>query len=1251
HLLRQQQQESSFKKVISEHLNKEYMQLFGGKDWTLQSGQIQVQCSCNGGAEMSIGSIVPIYKVNSKVTSKSLRTQTRHGSRLWAVGAAKGGVWYYFVAANPSLKQQIRAMISFCILSAPIFEQGSHSRFVVTAIDIVCKSPPSFNSSLHHGELSSSSVVRKIKPPYWFSAHLHCKFSDLVQHGDGSQIIEVESGHGPHEIQYGEEWLTITCRYNFVYPLAKRSDFRTLNLDKKECCDWEMSKLQSRGTKLFEFVCTFPCHNSTQTVANGLFSGRGRSPSGSSSLSSSSSGSSRSRSSSYTSFSSSSLSRSTSSRSPSPTHPKKSFGDGLKRGRSPPPRKSSPIPESLVLHIDQLTRNVNENHLREIFGNFGEVVHVRLAMDPTVNLPRGSGYVEFKTRSDAEKARLHMDGAQIDGKVVQAKFTLPERKKVSPPPKSLATGSRRDVAKNDAEKDGPTRIRDGSPRRKPLSPPRRRSPIARRAPRRGSPPPRRGSPPPRRGSPPYRRDGSPPYRRRPWSPSLRGRLPSPLGRRYNRPSSRRMRGSPVRRRSPPIRRRSPRRGRSPLVRRPIRSSSSSISPRRGRPPVGRRGRLPSLSDSPSPRKVTRKVSRSRSPRRPLRRHGGFGKVYKGTISNGGSRLVVAIKRLDSTSNQGAEEFWAEVEMLSKLRHCHLVSLIDYCNDHNEMILVYEYMPRGTLEDHLHKRLYSLPWITRLKICIGAARGLDYLHTGTGIKHGVIHRDVKSSNILLQNIWEAKISDFGLSKICPKSQQSTYVNTIVKGTFGYLDPNYFYTGKLTRKSDVYAFGVVLFEVLCGKRAVDSSLDEDQWSLAVWAQDSIKEGKLKQIVDSKLRGSISSKCLKEFARIADRCLHSHPKQRPTMAEVVVGLESVLALQEKANSTLQPAGGITIFRRKVPLIVSPSNAENLAQDRSSNKTELYLDSIRGENHTLHRFDFDIINIATEKFSEANKFVDHGYGSIYKGRLRNGQDIAVTLPSSNEYKRYKMHEASILAKLEHENLIKLLGYCIKGTDVFLVSELAHHSSLDSLIFDPMCDLLDWNKRYKIILGVANVLVYLHKDAPIKIIHGHLTSESILLDKSFYPKLSHFGFATEINETDCIPVNLVRGTMGYTAPERLMKFNLSTKADVFNFGVVVLETIIGRKISIYFHPDRPLVECQSALPSPGKTLINDVGAHIRFLLQSNEVYLDELKKVSTGSRITKELAIKGVLIERADVQFGFTMSAQNEFGLKRAAF
>nr|KAJ0205295.1 hypothetical protein LSAT_V11C500258050 [Lactuca sativa] len=362
--------------------------------------------------------------------------------------------------------------------------------------------------------------------------------------------------------------------------------------------------------------------------------------------------------------------------------------------------------------------------------------------------------------------------------------------------------------------------------------------------------------------------------------------------------------------------------------------------------------------------------------------GGFGKVYRGTIISDVMLLIVAIKRLDSTSNQGEVEFWAEVETLSKLRHCHLVSLIGYCTDGTERILVYDYMPHGTLEDHLHKLQTPLPWMLRLNICIGAARGLNYLHTGTGIKHGVIHRDVKSSNILLHKTWAAKISDFGLSKIGPTNQQFTHVSTIVKGTFGYLDPDYFSTGRLTRKSDVYAFGVVMFEVLCGKRAVDESLDEDHWGLARWAQESMKEGRLKQIVDPNIRERISTKCLKEFSRLAERCLNSHPKQRPTMAEVMVRLESILVLQEKTSNTLHPAS-MTIFGRKMPMFLFQSHGENQAINRSLRSSESLFDSNKGESQKIYRFDFLTISIATEHFSEANKIWQDLSDSMYKGRL----------------------------------------------------------------------------------------------------------------------------------------------------------------------------------------------------------------------------------------------------------------------------
>ncbi|XP_076883950.1 receptor like protein kinase S.2-like [Bidens hawaiensis] len=537
--------------------------------------------------------------------------------------------------------------------------------------------------------------------------------------------------------------------------------------------------------------------------------------------------------------------------------------------------------------------------------------------------------------------------------------------------------------------------------------------------------------------------------------------------------------------------------------------------------------------------------------------GGFGKVYRGTVTHGGIHLDAAIKRLESGSNQGAAEFWAENEMLSNLRHCHLVSLIGYCGDGQEKILLYEYMPRGTLADHLHKHRAPLTWVRRLKICIGAARGLDYLHTATGIKHGVIHRDVKSSNILLDDNWAAKISDFGLSKIGPTNQPSTYVSTLVKGTFGYLDPDYFQTGRLTRKSDVYAFGVVLFEVLCVKQAVDRSIDEEQWGLAAWAQDSIKEGRLEQIVDSNIRGRIFTKCLKEFALLADRCLHSRPKQRPTMAEVVAGQESILALQEKTDSALL----IKLYGRRVPTSISPPRPENFAGGTSSKSLDLYLYIVGGEDRIVQRFDFNTILYATENFSEANKISYRRYRPVYKGRLQNGQDITIIKYSNESTYKECLNEASILSKLDNENVIQLHGYCIEGTKVYLLYDFAAYATLGGLIFDPVCNHLDWSKRCKIILGVARALAYLHHHAPIQIIHGDVKPLTILLDENFHPKLSHLGLAMAVEDrTEGIEVQSICGTFEYMAPEYAMRGLLSTKADVFSFGVLVLETVIGQQ-------------------------------------------------------------------------------------------
>lgn len=285
--------------------------------------------------------------------------------------------------------------------------------------------------------------------------------------------------------------------------------------------------------------------------------------------------------------------------------------------------------------------------------------------------------------------------------------------------------------------------------------------------------------------------------------------------------------------------------------------------------------------------------------------GGFGTVYKGWVDDVGptgvktaSGITVAVKVLNPESVQGHREWLAEVNYLGQLSHSHLVKLIGYSCVDEHRLLVYEFMARGSLENHLFRKAsLPLPWATRMKIALGAAKGLAFLHEA---ERPVIYRDFKTSNILLDSDYVAKLSDFGLAKDGPEGDQS-HVSTRVMGTYGYAAPEYVMTGHLTAKSDVYSFGVVLLELLTGRCSMDKRRPSGEHSLVEWARPYLGDKrKILRIVDNRLDGQYPVKGAQKFASLAYLCLSQNPKIRPRMSDAVETLEPLQNMGDLAGAS---------------------------------------------------------------------------------------------------------------------------------------------------------------------------------------------------------------------------------------------------------------------------------------------------------------------------------------------------------------
>ncbi|XP_068649196.1 receptor like protein kinase S.2 [Aristolochia californica] len=615
--------------------------------------------------------------------------------------------------------------------------------------------------------------------------------------------------------------------------------------------------------------------------------------------------------------------------------------------------------------------------------------------------------------------------------------------------------------------------------------------------------------------------------------------------------------------------------------------------------------------------------------------GGFGRVYRALLPSDGT--VVAVKCVGDKAERIEKTFLAELAAVAQLRHRNLVRLRGWCFHEDELLLVYDFMPNRSLDRVLFRNPYvnspPLSWEQRTKIVFGLAAALFYLHEQLDTQ--IIHRDVKTSNVMLDSEFNARLGDFGLARwlehdFQPFSPSQSPPDKFMKqngqlaqfrltqtsrigGTIGYLPPESFNTRSLTTaKSDVFSFGIVILEVISGRRAVDLTYPEDQIVLLDWVRRLSDEGKSLQAGDTRLPdGSYALSDMKHLLHLGLLCTLHDPQSRPSMKWVMQILSCDLTVElpelpsfrshpryisysSSSTTTTTTGGGIattstTITSTPASLTyVSATGttifitADNESGGSTNSEKHRRLGAASISVDTPHEIPYSEIVSATENFSEAHMVAEMDFGTAYHAYLKNGLRILVKrlgMKTCPALRARFSDELRNLGSLRHRNLVQLRGWCTEQGEMLVVYDYLPHRSLSHLLFHHSdMNVLKWSHRYNIVKSLASAILYLHEEWEEQVIHRSITSSSVFLDGDMNPRLGSFALAEFLtrnanghhvsNSDSC-----ARGIFGYMSPEYMESGTATTMADVYSFGVVVLEIVIGRKAVDFRWPHVLLVK------------------------------------------------------------------------------